>query len=29
MDEGKLVVDGPTLEVLGNQELMKRHGLEM
>jgi cobalt/nickel transport system ATP-binding protein len=29
MDEGKLVADGPSAEVLGNRELMQRHGLEM
>jgi cobalt/nickel transport system ATP-binding protein len=28
MDEGKIVADGPTLEILGNEELMLAHGLE-
>jgi cobalt/nickel transport system ATP-binding protein len=28
LDEGKVVADGPTIELLGNEELMLRHGLE-
>ncbi len=28
LDEGRIVADGPTLELLGNEELMLRHGLE-
>ncbi|MFI5253205.1 MAG: energy-coupling factor ABC transporter ATP-binding protein [Bacteroidota bacterium] len=28
MDEGKIVADGPTMEILGNEELMLAHGLE-
>ena len=28
LDEGRVVADGPTRELLGNEELMLRHGLE-
>ena len=28
LDEGQLIVDGPTHEVLGNHELLQRYGLE-
>jgi energy-coupling factor transporter ATP-binding protein EcfA2 len=28
LDEGRVVADGPTVELLGNEELMLRHGLE-
>ena len=28
LDEGKIVADGSTIELLGNEELMLRHGLE-
>ena len=28
LDEGRIVADGPTVELLGNEELMLRHGLE-
>lgn len=28
IDEGRIVADGPTAEILGNGELMERHGLE-
>jgi energy-coupling factor transporter ATP-binding protein EcfA2 len=28
LDEGKIAADGPTRELLGNEELMLRHGLE-
>ncbi|MEW6242412.1 MAG: AAA family ATPase, partial [Chloroflexota bacterium] len=28
MDEGLIVADGPTIEILDNQELLEAHGLE-
>ena len=28
LDDGRIVADGPTIELLGNEELMLRHGLE-
>ena len=29
MDQGRVVADGPTRELLGNRELLARHRLEM
>jgi len=28
LDEGIIIADGPTTELLGNEELMLQHGLE-